>query len=81
MEVNPNFSYCVEIIIKYSYITYICITYVGLLPALFSTMSRDKSECRCMYTPEKGTNFIDTTDGIKGENDKVDDPIKRKQIS
>jgi hypothetical protein len=28
-----------------------------------------------MYTPEKGTKFIDTLDDIKSENAKVDDPI------
>jgi hypothetical protein len=33
-----------------------------------------------MYTPEKGTKFIDTLDDIKGENAKVDDPINRWQI-
>jgi hypothetical protein len=39
-----------------------------------------------MYSPEKGTKFIDTVDDIKGENDevdendKVDDPISRWQI-
>ncbi len=43
-------------------------------------MSRVKPECRCMYTLEKGTKFIDTVDDIKGENAKVDDPINRQQI-
>ena len=41
-------------------------------------MSRVKPECRCMYSPEKGTKFIDTVDDIKGENAKVDDPIDGK---
>ena len=28
-----------------------------------------------MYTPEKGSKFIDTLDDIKGEIEKVDDPL------
>ncbi len=32
--------------------------------------------CRCVYTPEKGTKFIDTVDDINSENAKVDDPIE-----
>jgi hypothetical protein len=43
-------------------------------------MSRVKPEARYMYTPEKGTKFIDTVDDIKGDNAKVDDPINRWQI-
>ena len=31
-----------------------------MLPALFDTMSPVKPEARYMYTPEKGTKFIDT---------------------
>ena len=43
-------------------------------------MSRVKPECRCIYITIKGTQFIDTVDEIKGENAKVDVPIKRWQI-
>ena len=51
-----------------------------MLPALFDTMSPVKPEARYMYTPEKGTKFIDTVDDIKGDNAKVDDPINKWQI-
>ena len=53
---------------------------LDLLPAVFYTMSRVKPECRCMYTQDKGTKFIDTVNDIKGENAKGDDPINRWQI-
>ena len=43
-------------------------------------MSRVKPECRCMYTLEKGTKFLDIVDDIEGENAKVDDPINRWHI-
>ncbi len=43
---------------------------MGLLPALINTMSQDRPECRCVRN-----------DDIKCETAKVDDPIKRWQIS